>query len=186
MCSDWQSFHFFFFLPRRSGGRFYGRTGIRTEPSRVEQVQKGKSESLPGRKPSRSFRAHGLFEGMAVPYVHSKADWAAEVVQGQSSRASVLVRTFGLQETKDTIPRRSHGQKIYWLKKLKNSVYRLQVKLDLGAQRCHLVSHLPASPCGGLTLEQTLSKWRQPRLIPPQFRGQWKERFISPPKFSFL
>lgn len=148
-----------------------------------EQVQKGKSESLSGRKPSR---AHGVFGGMAVLCVQSKADRAAEVVQGQSSRASVLIRSPGLQETKDTIQRGWNEQKIYWLKKLKNSIYRLQVKLDLGAQWCHLVSHLSASPCGGLTLEQTLSKWRQPRLIPSQFRGQWKERFISPPKFSFL
>lgn len=184
MYSDLQSFHFFSFLPGRSWGRFYGGTGIRIEPLRVEQVQREKvSPSLA--EPSRSHRARGVFGGMAVPCVQSKADRTAEVVQGQSSRTSVLVRTLELQETKDTIPRGLNGQEIYWLKKLKNSAYRLQVKLDLGAQLCHSVSHLSASPCFGLTLEHTLLKWRQLQadtfLIPRPVEGK-----IHFSQFSFL
>lgn len=62
---------------------------------------------------SRRCRAHGVLGGMAVPSVQGKADRTAEVVRGQGSWASELVRTLGLQETKDTILRGLNGREIY-------------------------------------------------------------------------
>lgn len=55
-----------------------------------------------------------------VPYVQSTADRTADVVQGQSSRASALVRTLGVHETKNTIPRGLNEQEICRLKKTEN------------------------------------------------------------------
>lgn len=99
-------------LPGRSWGRF---TEERAFELNLQESSKCKREKVSASPAESQQEAQGtwVFGGRAVPYVQGKADRAAEVVRGQASWASVLVRTLGLQETKDTFPRGSNGQEIY-------------------------------------------------------------------------